>query len=172
MQGTVGLIGIFLIKVILKPKSLTCARMPRPTRKNVKQSLKPRSAAPLIPATSTMASAESVKDPTTEAEKDVWKKTEQQFTTYGREVPSLPKLRNTNRSTGSAAQSTSILVKILPMRVSNVCVGITTTRKCVKTTSSTNLPSDPRPEMQCTSQACFHTPRHKHPLLQIRISID
>jgi hypothetical protein len=38
-----------------------------------------------------MASAESAKDPTTEAEKDVWKKVEQQFTTYGREAPLLTK---------------------------------------------------------------------------------
>lgn len=144
--------------------------MPRSTRKNVKQSLKPNPQLLQFLVASTMASAESAKDPTTEAEKDVWKKAEQQFTTYGREAPSLPKHRKTNRSTGSAAQSTSILVKILPMRASNVCVGMITTRKCVKTTSSTNLPSDPPPETQYASQACFHAPRYKHPLLQIRIS--
>jgi len=102
-----------------------------------------------------MASAESAKDQTTEAEKDVWKKAEQQFTTYGREAPSLPKRRKTNRSTGSAAQNTSILVKILPMRASNVCVGIITTRKCVKTTSSTNLPSDPPPKYNVQVKPAF-----------------
>jgi hypothetical protein len=146
--------------------------MPRSPKKTMKQSLKTSPQLTPITVTSTMTSVESAKDPTTQTEKDAWKEAEQQFTTYGREAPSLPKCRTTNRSTGSAAQSTSILVKILPMRASNVCVGIITTRKCVKTTSSTNLPSDSPPETQCTSQACFHTPRHKHPPLQIRVSID
>jgi hypothetical protein len=146
--------------------------MPRSTKKNIEAEPQSKSAAPPIAATSTMTSVESAKDPTTEAEKDVWKKAEQQFTTYGRETPFLQKRRTTNRPTGSAAQSISILVKILPMQASNVCVGIITTRKCVKTTSSTNLSSDPPSETQCTSQACFHTPCHKHPLLQIRVSID
>jgi hypothetical protein len=103
-----------------------------------------------------MTSVESAKDPTTETEKDVWKKNEQQFTTYACEAPSLPKRRTTNRSTGSAAQNTLILVKISPMRASNVCVGITATRKCVKTTSSTNLSSDPSAKnAMYKSQACF-----------------
>src|ERR1700734_114480 len=139
--------------------------MPRSPKKTMKQSLKTSPQLTPITVTSTMTSVESAKDPTTRTEKDAWKKAEQQFTTYGREAPSLPKCRTTNRSTGSAAQSTSILVKILPMRASNVCVGIITTRKCVKTTSSTNLPSDPPPKIQCTSQAYFHASRHKHPLL-------
>ena len=130
--------------------------MPRSTKKKHRAEPQTKSAAPSNSSTSTMTSVESAKDPTTEAEKDVWKKAEQQFTAYGREAPSLPMRRTTNRSTGSAAQSTSILVKILPMPASNVCAGIITTRKCVKTTSSTNLPSDPPPETQCTSQACFH----------------
>jgi hypothetical protein len=37
-----------------------------------------------------MASAEDVKGSTTEAEKDVWKKAEQQFTTYRRAKRPFP----------------------------------------------------------------------------------
>jgi hypothetical protein len=167
-----GLIGDFSYQGYLKAKILHALACQDQLRKQMKQSLKTNPQVTPITVISTMTSVESAKDPTTETEKDAWKKAEQQFTTYGREAPSLPKRRTTNRSTESAAQSTSILVKILPMRASNVCVGIITTRKCVKTTSSTNLPSDPPSETQCTSQASFHTPRNKRPPLQIRVSID
>jgi hypothetical protein len=138
-----GLIGSFSYQSYLKAKILHALACQDQLRKTMKQSLKPSPQFTPIAITSTMTSVESAKDPTTETEKDAWKKTEQQFTTYVREAPSLPKRRTINRSTGSAAQSTSILVKISPMRASNVCVGIIATRKCVKITSSMNLSSDP-----------------------------
>jgi hypothetical protein len=89
-----------------------------------------------------MASAADSKEPSTELDKDSWKKAEQQFTSYGRGLFSLPP-HCANGLAESAAQNFSTPVKTSPTQASNVCDGITVTKRCVKTTSSTILFSNP-----------------------------
>jgi hypothetical protein len=122
--------------------------MPRCAREHVRQSLKAKIPQLLqLSPLRTMASAANAKEPLNEQDKDIWKKSEQQFTSYDCRPYCLPH-KGTNCITGSEAQSSLTPVKISPTRASNVCAEIIVTRRCVKTTSSTilcsNTPSAPR----------------------------
>jgi hypothetical protein len=91
-----------------------------------------------------MASAADSKEPSTEPEKDIWKKAEQQFTSYEYSPRPLPP-NQANWLAASAARNSLTLVRTSPMRASNVCAGTIATKICAKIISSTMLFLNPPP---------------------------
>jgi len=91
-----------------------------------------------------MASTADSKEPSTEPEKDIWKKAEQQFTSYKYSPRSLPP-DQANWLAASAARNSLTLVRTSPTRASNVCAGTIVTKICAKIISSTMLFLNPPP---------------------------